>query len=168
MKKNTSKSSVIKNNSNYIEKRCTDIVLFFNKYYKTKLKYNECIDIKKLINNIIIKTPFNDKQNIEIANFPNLQILFTFIFNTLLKININKNHCKKSFEILWIILDILNQSFLKYKKKSKDIGSILKIFTDVVNFIKFGNYIFIIKDLNYKFTFNVKGYDLAKLDLTKI
>ena len=168
MKKNSSKTSVINNNSNYIEKRCTDIVLFFNKYYKTKLKYNECIDNKKLINNIIIKTPFNDQQNIEIKDFQNLQILFTFIFNTLLKININKNHSKKSFEILWIILDIFNQSFLNYKKKSKDIGPILKIFTDVVNFIKFGNYIFIIKDLNYKFTFNVKGYDYAKLDLTKI
>ena len=157
------------NKNKYLSVRCNEIVNFFNKNYKTTLKSSNCLSNKDVnLNYIYIKLPKVKKHKIDLGDFPIVNGLLGYIFiNIKNNIKIDATFNKPIFEILWIILDIINQSFDKFKNK-QIIYNNIKVFTDVVNYIQFGNYTFIIPDLKKQFHFKVKGYDLAKLTIKNI
>ena len=156
-------------NNKYLNTRCNEIITLFNKNYKLKLKSSKCISNQDFnINFIYIKLPKVKKLKIELNDFPIVHNLLGFIFfNLKNNIKIDASFNKSAFEILWLILDIINQSYDKFKNK-QNINEYFKVYTDVVNFIQFGNYTFIIPDLNSQFQFKVKGYNFAKLTIKTI
>ena len=165
-----SKTNHNNNNTNkYLNVRCNEIITFFNKNYKTTLKSSNCLSKQDYnINFIYIKLPKVKKLKIELSNFPIVHSLLGYIFNNIKNnIKIDNSFNKPIFEILWIILDIINQSFDKFNNK-QIIDDYFKVYTDVVNYIQFGNYTFIIPGINTQFKFKVKGFNLAHLTITNI
>jgi len=155
----------------YHQSKCKDIVYLYSKAYNgNKLEYKDCIKKvnRKLINKIIIKIPNSNRITLNLDEFPNIQKTASFLlYNLDVKI-FKKNYNSYAFDILWLLLDIFEQNKEKSKKlNKKDLFTDIVLFSDIIDYIQFGNYIFTIPG-EYKVIFNVKGFNLAKLTLKKL
>lgn len=148
----------------------------------TNDKYNnKLIDLKKIFSLIYKKNPTskikfdyltlkkldNKTESYKISDYKNTRDLLYYLFaNINKKPFINSKYNPYAFEILWIILDVLN-----IEKNKNDIFKKKNIFVDieqysreVINLIKPGKYIINIPKYK-KYVFDVKNKGLAKLSI---
>lgn len=147
------------NQDTYIHKRNDIIKIFKTAYKKTptsKIKFDK----------LSIKKPNSKTEIINVSDYKRLHDLLSSIFaNINIKQFTQKRYNPYAFEILWLILDILNPKQKEIFKKRKDIFTNLKLYnSNVAALIKFGKYIFHIPKYKY-FIFDVKGYGLAQLTI---
>lgn len=117
------------------------------------------------INKINVKIPgMNKIREVDVTYLKNTKELLSYIFaNINRKPFINEKRNIYAFEILWLLLSILDEDTNKLEKmRSKDLFTNVTLNKNTINLMQFGKYEFIIPKV-YKYEFDVSGYNLAKL-----
>ncbi len=148
--------------SNNFHKKKIDLIKIFSLAYKktpsAKIKFDE----------LRIKLPNMTREyTIKVKDYKNIsQILYFLFANINKKPFTDKKYNPYTFELLWLILDTLeNQPDRKAKFKKRVLFSNLRLYSEnVLNLIQFGKYSFGIPKYK-KFVFDVKGYNQAQLTI---
>lgn len=150
---------------NLDDKNAANIIEKLNELYR--YLYGKKLPIKKInFDKINIIYPHEKVKKYDIGYLKNKKNILSLIFA-----NINQNPFNKpsynqyAFEILWIILGVVEEDPTKSKKyRSKNVLVNVTVMNNLLNTIEFGKYIFNIPKYK-KFIFDVKGYNLAKLKI---
>ena len=144
----------------YATETFDNLKVLFNYVYKKAPSPKKRVNINKFG----IKFPSTKTIYIDINDFKNIRKIFSFLFaNIDKKPFIDKNYNRYAFELLWIILEVLEQDPYRTEKfRKKDLFADERLYPNIADLIQFGKYVFTIPKYK-RFTFDVQGFGLAKL-----
>lgn len=143
-----------------------EIMEKIGKMFEIAYKKKPHISRRINFNEIHITTPSQRVRKINIKYLKNISKLLSYLFaNIDKKPFTDKKANPYAFEVLWIILSILEENNLKRNAmKKKGLFTDVTLIENVGNSIEFGRYVITIP--KYKqYIFNVKGYNLATLTI---
>jgi len=157
---------------------CSNIIKFFNDAYdnykskKVKHKIKNCITKihSYSVDTLNIKIPNHTSFPLDIDKDDNIYLPLSFVISNLNQPQFTQKIPNDyAFKVLQLILSMLEDynMFQNAKSKSRKLLGDIKVFSNIANVMQFGTYKFTIPK-KLQVTFNIKGLDLATLNVKKL